>query len=51
MELVWDEPASSLDRTVDSHIKNIRIKLKKIRPDDDSIKTHRGMGYSLKENT
>lgn len=49
MDLVWDEPESSLDRTVDAHIKNIRNKLKAIRPDMDPIVTHRGTGYSLRE--
>jgi len=49
MELCWDEPDTSLDRTVDAHIKNIRIKLRDIKPDLDPIVTHRGMGYSLKE--
>ena len=49
MERVWDEPDMSMDRTVDVHIKNIRAKLKKIRPDIDPIQTHRGIGYSLKE--
>jgi two-component system catabolic regulation response regulator CreB len=50
MDLVWEQPEASLDRTVDAHIKNIRAKLKVIDPDDDSIVTHRGSGYSLKEN-
>jgi two-component system, OmpR family, catabolic regulation response regulator CreB len=49
MDFAWDDPAASLDRTVDAHIKNIRGKLKAIRPDLDPIITHRGMGYSLKE--
>ena len=49
MELCWDEPDTSLDRTIDAHIKNIRNKLKNIKPDLDPIVTHRGMGYSLKE--
>jgi two-component system, OmpR family, catabolic regulation response regulator CreB len=49
MDLVWDEPETSMDRTVDAHIKNIRAKLKTIKPDVDPIVTHRGMGYSLKE--
>lgn len=49
MELAWDEPDASMDRTVDAHIKNLRAKLKTIRPDIDPILTHRGMGYSLKE--
>jgi two-component system catabolic regulation response regulator CreB len=50
MELCWDEPDTSLDRTVDAHIKNIRNKLRSIKSDADPIATHRGMGYSLKED-
>ncbi|HXU44093.1 MAG TPA: two-component system response regulator CreB [Thermoanaerobaculia bacterium] len=49
LELVWDEPEASLDRTVDAHVKNLRAKLRDVRPDVDPIATHRGMGYSLKE--
>ncbi len=50
MELAWDEPEASMDRTVDAHIKNIRAKLKSIAPDIDPIITHRGVGYALKED-
>lgn len=50
MDLIWDEPDMSMDRTVDAHIKNIRAKLKKVRPDIDPIQTHRSVGYSLKED-
>ncbi len=50
MELVWDQPDTSLDRTVDAHIKNIRAKLKAIKPEKDPIVTHRGTGYSLRED-
>jgi len=49
MDLAWDEPEASMDRTVDAHIKNIRAKLKNIAPDFDPIITHRGVGYALKE--
>jgi two-component system catabolic regulation response regulator CreB len=49
LELVWDEPEASLDRTVDAHVKNLRAKLRDVRPDIDPIATHRGTGYSLKE--
>lgn len=49
MDLVWDEPEASMDRTVDAHIKNIRAKLKSINSETDPIVTHRGTGYSLKE--
>jgi two-component system, OmpR family, catabolic regulation response regulator CreB len=49
MELAWESPEASMDRTVDAHIKNIRAKLRAVRADLDPIATHRGMGYSLKE--
>ena len=49
MELVWEQPGTSLERSVDAHIKNLRAKLKTIRPGEDPILTHRGVGYSLKE--
>jgi len=49
LDLVWDSPEASLDRTVDAHVKNLRAKLRDIRPDADPIATHRGTGYSLKE--
>jgi two-component system catabolic regulation response regulator CreB len=46
---VWDDPASSFDRTVDAHVKQLRAKLRAVNPDADPIQTHRGLGYSLKE--
>jgi two-component system catabolic regulation response regulator CreB len=50
MNLVWEQPETSLDRTVDAHIKNIRAKLRAVRSDLDPIVTHRGSGYSLRED-
>ncbi len=50
MALAWDDPNASMDRTIDAHIKNIRAKLKSIAPEIDPIITHRGVGYSLKED-
>lgn len=47
MQQAWDEPGASMDRTVDTHIKNIRAKLKHIAPDAEPIVTHRGVGYAL----
>jgi two-component system catabolic regulation response regulator CreB len=38
-----------LDRTVDAHIKTLRAKLRAVVPEGDPIRTHRGMGYSLRE--
>lgn len=49
MELAWEDPEASMDRTVDAHIKTLRAKMKKIKPELDPIQTHRGLGYSLKE--
>jgi len=49
MQSVWEEPEMSLDRTVDTHVKTLRQKLKAVFPDDDPIVTHRGDGYSLKD--
>lgn len=49
MEMVWVEPDESFERTVDTHIKTIRAKLRAVDPDTDPIITHRGVGYSLKE--
>lgn len=48
MDHVWEHPEHSLERTVDTHIKSIRNKLKQIAPKHDPIETHRGFGYSLK---
>lgn len=49
MELVWEAPESSMDRTVDTHIKTIRAKLHHVKPDFDPIQTHRGVGYSMRD--
>ena len=50
MSLVWEQPETSLDRTVDVHVKNIRAKLRAVRADLDPIVTHRGSGYSLRDD-
>lgn len=49
MTAAWDDPGASLDRTVDAHIKTLRAKLRAVAPDSDPIVTHRGLGYSLRE--
>ena len=48
MEQVWDSPDMSLERTVDTHVKTLRQKLRAITPDEEWVQTHRGVGYSLK---
>jgi len=50
LQQAWDEPEASFDRTVDAHIKMIRAKLRTVRPDVDPIRTHRGEGYSLRQD-
>ncbi|MDX7856403.1 beta-lactam response regulator transcription factor BlrA [Aeromonas caviae] len=47
MDLVWQDAEESLDRTVDTHIKTLRAKLRERDPDVNLILTHRGLGYSL----
>ena len=47
LEDPWSEPEESLERAVDTHIKTLRAKLRLIRPDENPVKTHRGMGYSI----
>ncbi|BCM09128.1 hypothetical protein MAFF241647_34850 [Ralstonia solanacearum] len=47
MELVWHDAGDTVDRTVDTHIKTVRAKLRAIDAQADPIRTHRGMGYSL----
>ena len=49
MAAAWDDPGAALDRTVDAHVKSVRAKLRAIAPDTDPIVTHRGLGYSLRE--
>ena len=49
MDTIWDDPHMSDVRTVDTHIKSLRAKLKIVHSKLDPIETHRGQGYSLKE--
>lgn len=50
MDYAWEHSGVSLDRTVDTHIKTIRQKLKSIDPNRDPIVTHRGIGYALRDD-
>jgi len=47
LEQVWNDHGEVFDRTVDTHIKTLRAKLRSVDPDSDPIRTHRGLGYSL----
>jgi two-component system catabolic regulation response regulator CreB len=50
MARAWDDPAAAFDRTVDAHVKALRAKLREVDATVDPISTHRGMGYSLRED-
>jgi two-component system catabolic regulation response regulator CreB len=52
MDRVWADAFDSSDRTVDTHIKTLRAKLRAVdeacgHPAADPIRTHRGLGYSV----
>lgn len=47
MSRVWGNESESSDRTVDTHIKTLRVKLRDIDAEADPIRTQRGLGYSL----
>lgn len=48
MDQIWPDPAASFDRAVDTHIKALRAKLREIDATLDPIRTHRGLGYSIR---
>jgi two-component system, OmpR family, catabolic regulation response regulator CreB len=47
LDQAWGESAESLDRTVDTHVKTLRAKLREAGLGEDCIRTQRGLGYSL----
>nr|WP_321256571.1 two-component system response regulator CreB [uncultured Pseudodesulfovibrio sp.] len=47
MEQAWESPETSLERSVDTHIKSLRAKLREVLPDADPIVTKRGFGYTI----
>lgn len=50
MDHASEEPDASMERTVDTHIKTLRARMRGVRSGIDPIVTHRGMGYSLVES-
>ena len=48
MDVAYDDQVYVDDRTIDSHIRNIRQKLKAVDPACDIISTVHGLGYRLK---
>ncbi len=49
LEAVWEEPEASMERTVDTHIKTLRAKLKEVNETTEVIITSRGFGWGLSE--
>jgi DNA-binding response OmpR family regulator len=49
LDLVWDRPDASFDRTVDTHIKTLRGKFHAATPGLDPLATLRGEGYAYRE--
>ncbi len=47
LDLALPDDTSVIDRTIDSHIKNLRAKLKVVRPDWDPIRSVYGVGYAF----
>ena len=47
MDRVWGDALESSERTVDTHVKTVRAKLRHIAPDADPIRTVRGLGYAV----
>ena len=47
MDAAYDGAVYVSDRTIDSHIRNIRKKIRNIDPEFDGIKTIHGLGYKL----
>lgn len=50
MQDIWADALETADRTVDTHIKTLRAKLRAIDA-EDVLQTHRGMGYSISLKT
>lgn len=47
LDAVWGQDADSTDRTVDTHVKTLRGKLRDAGAPADLIVTHRGLGYAI----
>jgi hypothetical protein len=47
LERIWGVDFSGATRTVDSHIRNLRRKLKEAKPNYNPIRSVRGVGYSF----
>lgn len=47
LDRAWEDALESGERTVDTHVKTLRAKLRAVDPSSDPVRTHRGVGYSI----
>ena len=47
LDRAWEDALEGGERTVDTHVKTLRAKLRAQDPARDPIHTHRGLGYSI----
>ncbi|MGY0611308.1 two-component system response regulator CreB [Luteimonas sp. A501] len=47
LDRAWDDALDSGERTVDTHVKTLRGKLRAVDAGVEPVRTHRGIGYSL----
>ncbi|MDH5824128.1 two-component system response regulator CreB [Luteimonas sp. RD2P54] len=47
LDRVWEDGGESGERTVDTHVKTLRAKLRALDPAAEPLRTHRGIGYSI----
>ena len=47
LDRVWADALETGERSVDTHVKTLRAKLRQLDPARDPIRTHRGLGYSI----
>ena len=47
LDRAWEDALESGERTVDTHVKTLRAKLRAVEPGRDPVRTHRGLGYSV----
>lgn len=47
LDALGDAKEDNSERTVDSHIRSLRAKLRAVSAEDDPVQTHRGFGYRL----
>lgn len=50
IDALWIDPLVPSDRSIDQHVKTLRRKIAEVLGDTPAIETHRGIGYSLRDD-